>query len=177
MLMIMIFRKGGVMIMARIGQVVYKENQECRREFIKHFNSFKNGQSGWQIWQDFIYMAAAALSQPCDFKQNREDEYLQIINKYNKEEQDLFPQMLATIIEAFEQEQFADILGDLYMQLDMGNKWHGQFFTPYHICYMMSKMSEETKMSIIQTAIEKLEIESKSSGANNTVPAIPIYNH
>ena len=127
--------------MSRKGQVVFREGQEQRREFVNLFKKLTYKHNDWQVWQDFIYMAAAALSQPCDFRQEREDEYLQIIKKYDKSEQDLFPQSLAEIIESFEQERFADILGDLYMQLEMGNKWKGQFFTPYNICHMMAQMS------------------------------------
>ena len=128
--------------MGKRGQVVFHKGQERRREFynlFKKLTGYKH--NDWQIWQDFIYMAAAALSQPCEFKQNREDEYMRIIAKYNKEEQQLFPQMLSEIVEAFEQEKYADILGDLYMQLEMGNKCKGQFFTPYHVCSMMAKCS------------------------------------
>ncbi|MDR2558891.1 MAG: N-6 DNA methylase [Oscillospiraceae bacterium] len=127
--------------MSRRGNVTFKEGQEHRRKFVKLFEKLKYRHSDWQVWHDFIYMAAAALSQPCNFHQNREDEYLRIINGYNKEEQELFPQMLAEIIQAFEQEKYADVLGELYMQLEMNNKWHGQFFTPYHVCSMMAKCS------------------------------------
>lgn len=129
--------------MSRRGHVVFREGQEQRRGFISLFKKFTHKYNDWQVWQDFIYMTAAALSQPCDFRQEREDEYMSIIKKYNKAEQDLFPQMLASIIDSFEQEQFADILGDLYMQLEMGNKWKGQFFTPYHMCQLMSALSAE----------------------------------
>lgn len=96
-------------------------------------------------------MSSAALSQPTDFRQDREDEYLRIIGKYNKEEQERFPRMLYELVEAFEEEKYADILGDLYMQLGMGDRWKGQFFTPYHICVVMAKMSADN----IQAEIEQ----------------------
>ena len=108
-----------------------------------------SGHSDWQIWQDFVYMTSAALAQPVDFRQEREDEYLRIIGKYSAEEQSRFQQMLSEIVEAFEQEKFADILGELYMQLNMGNKWRGQFFTPYHICHMMAKMAVGNAQDVI----------------------------
>jgi len=135
--------------MSRRGQVAIRPGQEQRREFINLFKKLCYKYSDWQVWQDFIYMAAAALSQPCDFKEEREKEYLEIINKYDKSEQEIFPQMLAKIVRSFEQEQFADILGDLYMQLEMGNKWKGQFFTPYHISVLMAKMSADDVKSEI----------------------------
>ena len=109
--------------MKRKGTAIINQGQEHRREFVKLFNQFSAKYQKWQVWQDFIYCSATALSQPVNFRQEREDEYLRIINKYNKQEQGLFAQMLAELILALEQEEFADILGELYMQLEMQNKW------------------------------------------------------
>jgi type I restriction-modification system DNA methylase subunit len=90
-----------------------------------------------------VYFCAAALAQPCQWVQSREDEYLRRINRYPKDLHDHFPSMLAEIVMAFEQEGFADILGEMYMQLDFGNQSKGQFFTPYHVCRFMAKVSAE----------------------------------
>jgi len=95
-------------------------------------------------------MFSAALSQPCDFRQEREDEYMRIIGKYSKSEQGLFPKMVGAIVDAFEKERFADILGDMYMQLELGNHWKGQFFTPYNVTLMMSKMTIGDKKTDIE---------------------------
>jgi hypothetical protein len=133
--------------------VVYQAGQERRRDFVKLFDKLSYSKGGWRIWQDFIYLSAAALSQPCDHRKEREDEYLRIINSYNKDEQNSLAEMFAVIVQAFEEEKHADILGDLYMQLDMGNKGHGQFFTPFHICHMMAKVTYSGES--LQSEIEK----------------------
>jgi len=86
------------------------------------------------------YLCSAALSQPFQFVQERENEYLRRINRYPEDLRQLFPQMFSEIVLAFEQERFADILGELYMQLELNNHWRGQFFTPYNVCLMMAKM-------------------------------------
>ncbi len=39
---------------------------------------------------------------------------------------------------ALENNPDQDFLGKLYMQLNLGSHWHGQFFTPYDVCKMMS---------------------------------------
>jgi type I restriction-modification system DNA methylase subunit len=49
--------------------------------------------------------------------------------------------MFAKIVLAFEQEGFSDVLGELYMMLNLGNHWRGQYFTPYEVALMMAKMS------------------------------------
>jgi type I restriction-modification system DNA methylase subunit len=34
-----------------------------------------------------------------------------------------------------------DFLGELYMELELGNKHGGQFFTPYHLCRAMARVN------------------------------------
>lgn len=138
------------MINKKINGVTFKQKKEHRREFVELFRKLCYRHSDWQVWQDFICLTATALSQPFNFRKDREDRYLRIIKGYEKSEQEIFPQMLAEIVMAFQQEGFADILGELYMELQLYNKWRGQFFTPYNLCLMMSKM-------VSGNPIEKIE--------------------
>jgi type I restriction-modification system DNA methylase subunit len=94
----------------------------------------------WQVWDDLMYFCAVALSQPCQWVQKREDEYSRRIARYPKELQDLFPQMFAEIVLAFEREGFVDALGEIYMILDFGDNRRGQYFTPYNVSRMMGSM-------------------------------------
>lgn len=113
------------------------------------------GYNAWQIWDDFIYMAAAALSQPLDFRQNREDEYLRRAKSKEKTAK-YFPQIFAALVNTMEFNSrggLSDVLGDAYMRLELNNHWHGQFFTPDNICKMMAKMTLHGDM--ISDAIEK----------------------
>lgn len=75
----------------------------------------------------------------------RENEYLRIINNYSKKEQKLFPQMFALIVEELEERPNQDLLGELYMMLQISNKNAGQFFTPYSVCEVMSNLSINRK--------------------------------
>ena len=68
-----------------------------------------------------------------------EKEYLEIVGKYSKEEVNKFCELLANFIELSEPEP-RDILGNLYMELDLGNLNNGQFFTPHEISLLMSKL-------------------------------------
>lgn len=126
--------------MARGEKIIIRESQEHRKELVNLIKQQANKYSTWQLWDDLVYMIAAALSQPLNYKQKREDEYLKRINKYDKSVQALFPQIFREIVLAFEREGFADILGDIYMQLELYNHWHGQYFTPFHICEFMAKI-------------------------------------
>jgi len=49
--------------------------------------------------------------------------------------------MFALVVEALEENPDQDFLGSLYMQLELGNHWKGQFFTPFHICHTMARIT------------------------------------
>lgn len=95
----------------------------------------------WDVFSDFCEMAALAVANSCDLAQHapREARYLQIINRYDKREQALFPQMLAALVDRMEQGP-ADVLGALFGELELGNSDRGQFFTPYEVCRLMAAL-------------------------------------
>lgn len=110
-------------------------------EFVKLISSMTNRYQTWEIWADFITMVAMELSQPLDFREDREKRYLDTAAKYNQEELNKFVQMSGMLIESFENDREQDLLGSLYMGLELGNHWTGQFFTPYNVCKAMAQMS------------------------------------
>ena len=69
-----------------------------------------------------------------------EQQYLETVKRYNKEQAEQFSQLLALLVSALS-EQYQDFLGKVYMQLNLGNARTGQFFTPYHISQMMSEIT------------------------------------
>ena len=71
--------------------------------------------------------------------QKREDEYLTIIKSYKTEDQQRFPQMMATLVALLDHEP-QDVLGQLYMELELGNKDQGQFFTPSALSELMANL-------------------------------------
>jgi type I restriction-modification system DNA methylase subunit len=121
--------------------ITKKAGQEHRTELMNLLNKFQHKFDIWRVWDDMTYLCAAALSQPCQWIQAREDEYLRRIKCYPPDLQQLFPDMLAEIVLAFEQEGFADILGAMYMELNFGNARKGQYFSPYNVCRMMAAIT------------------------------------
>ncbi len=97
----------------------------------------------WEIWQDLIVMLACAISNATDKAENhyqqREDMYMERILKYNEEERMIFPKLYGELVMALEKKPEQDFLGEVFMQLGLGSEWHGQFFTPYHVCEAMAK--------------------------------------
>lgn len=88
-------------------------------------------------------MYVCALANPFDkaHYKERENRYLEIIGKYDKKEQALFPQLAAEVVNALEENSEQDFLGKLFMDFGLGNHAAGQFFTPYHVCECMAKMT------------------------------------
>lgn len=113
------------------------------RPFIKLYRELTYRWTPWEVWKDFVFVFACALSNPVDklHYEEREALYLQTIQKYNKQEQSFFPQLAAEVVNALEENPEQDFLGKLFMELNLGNDSCGQFFTPYHVCEVMAKIS------------------------------------
>ncbi len=113
------------------------------QEYVKIFQALTYRFSPWEVWKDFIVMFACALANPFDKEsyQERENCYFEIIGKYDKKEQALFPQLAAEVVNALEENPEQDFLGKLFMDFGLGNHAAGQFFTPYHVCECMAKMT------------------------------------
>ena len=106
--------------------------QGTEKEFLDAFKQLCYSRSSWQVWADVISAIACSLSNAADrslkhFEQ-REKEYAQCIERLGSVEAPA--KILGTIVMALE--------NDPEQNLNLGNHWKGQFFTPYSVCKMMS---------------------------------------
>lgn len=115
--------------------------RESARTFTKKIQSLSGRFPMWEIWSDFVYMAAVAISNAVDKThfEEREAAYMRIIEKYDEKERAVFPDLLAELVTALEENPEQDFLGSVYMELELGNHWIGQFFTPYDVCRFMAQ--------------------------------------
>jgi len=118
-----------------------REN-EFQKEFLKVMDKFSRRYSKWQIWNDFLYLAAVSLANtvPVPERAEREKRYLEMINKYEKEYQMLFPELFAVMTLALDSNPEQDFLGTIYHMLNLHQEQKGQFFTPYDISCFMAKL-------------------------------------
>jgi len=93
-----------------------------------------------QVFEDFILCCAYSLANASNYNQEREDEYLRIIKKYDKEERNIIAKMFAVLQTELSKDDFDDVLGNLYEELGLSSKHLGQFFTPIHISKLMAKL-------------------------------------
>lgn len=101
-----------------------KKPRHYQKEFLTTFKQIASaGYRSFEVWNDFVVMAACALSNPVDKThfEEREKRYLKIIRKYRKKEQALFPELLAHTVMALEENPEQDFLGSMYMELDLGS--------------------------------------------------------
>ena len=110
-----------------------------RKRFIDTFNSIAHHRHRYEVFRDFITIAAISLHNAINKNEALEQEYLQIIARYEHDEIGSFCKLLAYVIEMLESEPH-DVLGDLYMELELGNENTGQFFTPPDVSLMMAQM-------------------------------------
>lgn len=116
---------------------------QTQKELVKLFDRLAQRHSRWEVWADFVYMTAAALSNAVDRAhfEEREKDYLTIAGKYNKAELEAVAEMFALLGIGMDENPDQDFLGGLFMSLDLGNQYKGQFFTPYNVCRMMAQIT------------------------------------
>lgn len=107
------------------------------KEFTKVFPGILDGDTRWQLWNDFCEAVSITLSQVC-FSKKREERFKEIMKKHKVED---FSKLFAITVEALERDPEQDFLGTLFMQLELSSHWHGQFFTPYNLGAMMAKVN------------------------------------
>lgn len=119
--------------------------RDSQQQFSNLFTDLCQRKSSWEVWADFVAMSATAISNAFDREgethDEREKQYIHTIKRYNQTEQQTFPKLLALMVEALEDDPDQDFLGEMFMGLNLGNHWKGQFFTPYNICRMMSEIT------------------------------------
>ena len=119
---------------------------DCK-ELCNALTSVSNRYSTWQIFEDFLMMSSISISNAVDwkFREERENTYFDIIKKYDKDELNRFVKCLGILINslnrAFNTVGYYDLLGKVFHALELHNKYHGQFFTPFHMCEMMGQVN------------------------------------
>lgn len=127
--------------MAKVKHIGQLQNSE--KEFLKLFDTLTYSRSAWQVWEDLVTVIACSISNAVDRSpkhfQQREKQYERAIKNLGGVE--VPAKLMAIIVMALEQNPEQDFLGKIFMNLNLGNHWKGQFFTPYNICKMMSEIT------------------------------------
>lgn len=118
-----------------------KQATQHRTNIIKMIDEVGRRHDRRTVFRDFVTMSAVALSK-ADLRQAeaREELYRQTVRKYSSDEAKTIAHMFAELQEGLSVSP-RDILGEIFMQLEIGNSRMGQFFTPHHICELMAAIT------------------------------------
>lgn len=118
-------------------------SEDAKKEFLRLFKELCDSRSSWQVWADLMSVFACAISNSTEpdpvRREAREKEYAKCIEQLGGME--IPSKMFALLTLALSRKPEQDFLGDMFMSLNLGNHWKGQFFTPYHICDFMAKIT------------------------------------
>jgi len=143
-----------------------------RSNIIKLIDEVGRRHSRHTVFRDFVTMSAVALSK-ADLRQAeaREELYMQTVAKYSRDEATSIAHMFGELQEGLHVAP-RDILGEIFMQLEIGNSRMGQFFTPHHICELMASL---TISNDIEAKVAKhgfVTVHEPASGSGATVIAM-----
>ena len=126
------------------------DRETALADFKKTFRELAPYKHRYEVFKDFVTMAACTLHNSVWKEPTREAEYLAIIKGYKPDDQQAFSILLARLIEALESEP-RDILGPLYMELEIANKDAGQFFTPPELSELMAQLTFASELDKLET--------------------------
>jgi len=129
---------------------------EHRREITRRIEQLSYRHNRWTVFSDFVELAAISISNAVDLAERaaREQRYAEIAKRYEPDEMALFPEMFAALVDALEG-GFDDVLGRVFHDLELHNKYQGQFFTPYALCRVMAQVTLGDRESIARIIADR----------------------
>lgn len=117
----------------------------------KMLDSIAPSRHRYDVFRDFVEIFALSIRNSVDRAgwQEREDRYLQVIKPYSRDELDQFAEVFALVTMELEAEP-SDILGRLYMEMEISSDSMGQFFTPYDMAKLIAGLT-------VQDLVERVE--------------------
>ncbi|VTR59311.1 Type I restriction-modification system methyltransferase subunit [Serratia fonticola] len=118
-------------------------------------------------------MAACAVHNQVAFSQLLEDEYLTLVKRYERDDVNRMGKLLGILCNGLGQQQpiYDDMLGRIFMNLELSDARRGQFFTPFDISRMMATLSVQDLESKLKQATF-LTVGEPACGAGGMVIAV-----
>ena len=87
----------------------------------------------YRVWLEAVWAFMNAVTDPDGFRK--------CLDRYSRAEGEEFGRLMGLYVEAVEAEPFRDILGEVFMRLDVKSAQAGQYFTPWVIAEAMARMT------------------------------------
>lgn len=113
--------------------------EDARRQFVSVFRNTARNLRRWEVFSDFITLAASELDMarirtPENIERSRE-----ICAKYSESDINNMHALFGLMICALEA-KFHDFLGAIFMELELGDDRNGQYFTPYNVQSLLARL-------------------------------------
>lgn len=112
---------------------------EARRQFVRVFKDTARNLGRWDVFRDFIKLAASEL----DLARIRTPENIgssrEICAKYSDSDIKKLHELFCLMVCALEA-KFHDFLGAIFMELELGDDRNGQYFTPYQVQSLLARL-------------------------------------
>lgn len=120
-----------------------KQKQPDKRQITSLIQQIAYRHSVWNVFSDWVEMMAISISNSCDkvHYEEREKRYMEIVGQYNREELNKFAEAFACLVETLEKTGLHDVLGETFHELELHNKYKGQFFSPSHLCELVGDIA------------------------------------
>lgn len=115
-------------------------HSSLKSDFIRTFHQAAKLEHPYKVWSDIMTMFSIALENALLQSEEKEQQYLKIASKYEKQRLHTICQLPALIIQMLDERPY-DVLGQLYMELEIGNKNSGQFFTPPELSQAIAQLN------------------------------------
>jgi type I restriction-modification system DNA methylase subunit len=152
-------------------ELAKKEKEITIDSFISKLQGLSGSRSVREVFADCVDCFAISIHNSMFNDDDLENEYLRIINSYNKKEIDTIVSLFAYLVILLENSgQPEDILGKVYESLSLNNKKSGQYFTPSEICDLMAEIAPYDD-SILFNKYGFVTVSDSSCGSGNTLIA------
>ncbi len=155
-----------------------KNTNSPKKEFIKLLFQLQGKHNPFDVFRDFVEMSAIAIASPVnkDLHKRLENKFSIIRKRYTEAEYSVFQHMFAVLIEELETHPH-DFLGEVFMELEFGNDYKGQFFTPDYIAVLIAKMTFGDTEILEQDALERgfVTVGDPCCGAGAMLIALTVF--
>ncbi|MGX9838953.1 N-6 DNA methylase [Enterobacter dykesii] len=112
---------------------------QARRQFISVFRDTARSLRRWEVFSDFITLAASELDMARIRTLENIEHSREICSKYGESDISNLHTLFCLMVCALEA-KFHDFLGAIFMELELGDDRNGQYFTPYHVQSLLARL-------------------------------------
>lgn len=146
-----------------------------KKEIINSIVGMSGKYAPYNIFSDWIQLCALAIQNSCclvhnKIWQDREQAYIDTARRYTEDELERFAQMFVWLGDALT-DNMGDVLGEIYMEAGLGNKYTGQFFMPFHLSELCARLSIDVSSLVKIDVNDEVTLNEPSSGGGGMIIA------